>query len=470
MSVLNNSFVLEINGIEWTNFNSFEIDLKYDSIGSTFTIESDYDVNNPMHRKLFSPLKYNRIQIFANVPVGASGTQTTKELVLTGTILNHSTSASKEKSLLGLSGYSITGVLEDCTIDVDSYPLQIDGMNLGEIVAKLIKPFGLGLYIADSINQNLVLGQTLEDPVSNTTPVTPDAPPLATNPDNQTIDTGRYKFTDPNYAPISDDANAKISKIDFKPSETIKEIITKLTSQRNVVLTHDRWGNVILTTLNTNTIVKATYDENENVQPGAPLSSPTTKISLNVNGQALHSKLSIVREASLESDEPGESTIDQLNTDQGSADSGFNFAQTVDPGILNNQIASDSANSEDTGKANIYDGLIYAYRPTMKELSTGENQTAELAVKMLMAAELKNIKLTIDTDRWTWLGPGTPREVIRPNNMISVLSPSNFIFKPTLFFVENVKLKGTTEEITASLECVLPQTFTGDTPSYILSK
>jgi prophage tail gpP-like protein len=426
---MSDSFILEINGKEWTNFNSFEIDLKYDSVASTFSIETDYDVTNPLHLDLFSPLKYRLIKIWANVP-NDNGTQTHRELVLTGTILNHSSSSSKEKSLLGLSGYSITGVLEDCTIDVKDYPLQVDGLDLGEIVTRLIKPFGLGLYISGGVNQDLNLNGTLED-TSN--------------------------------APISADANAKYSKIDFKANETIKEIITKLTSQRNVVLTHDAYGTVILTTLNISSLPKATYSENKPLDVDHPM-TPTTKISLNINGQALHNKLSIVREASLDSNESGQSTID--NSDSNQDDEGLGFSQIVDPGILNNQLVAGHGQSTSTN-----DWLVQAYhRPTMKEQTTGENQTADAAVKMLMASELKNIKLTIDTDRWTWLGKGNARSVIRPNNIIKVNSPSNFIFKDTLFFVENVKLIGTPEAITASLECVLPNTFTGEVPSYIFRK
>jgi prophage tail gpP-like protein len=204
-----------------------------------------------------------------------------------------------------------------------------------------------------------------------------------------------------------------IKKEDLKSTDTIKDYISKLTTQKNIVLSHDRYGNIVITKLKLDTRPKAQYIEG----------IPSVKMSLSCNGQAMHSKISVLKQASVESDEAGQ----QVTTN----------------------------------------GLIQAYRPTVKEQTSGDNADTENAAKMIRASELKNLKLTIETDRWRWVGKGHKIEVIRPNNIIEVISPSNFMSKPVKWFVESVNLKGNTSDITATLTCVLPETFTGETPKYI---
>ena len=92
----------------------------------------------------------------------------------------------------------------------------------------------------------------------------------------------------------------------------------------------------------------------------------------------------------------------------------------------------------------------------------------EDAAKNQRAAELKNIRLKIRTSQWEWPINGST-EVMRPNNVIGVISPENFIFNKTNFFVERVKLILDEKKEVAELDCVLPQVFSNEDPPNIFS-
>jgi prophage tail gpP-like protein len=338
---------LKIQGQHFKFWNNFSLNLVYNSLGSTFSFEGL--TITPDQKRLFMPLSYHRCEVLF-------GTQK----LLTGTLLNTGTGVENTISLNGISGYSLPGVLEDCEIPLDVYPLQFDNMSVKDIVEKLIKPFGLALVVDSSVEAEV---------------------------------------------------NKKIDTIAAEPDEKIKSFFEKLCKNKNVVLTHNEHGNVVLTRIREGQSV-ATYIEG----------MPSTSIKLNVNGQGFHSAISTQKEASTGTDVAGEETI---NND-----------------------------------------LIKAYRPTVKKQDSGENDDTANAAKMIRGSELRGISLTIETDRYKWTD-GKTTKIIQPNNLIDVQSPSNYLPKRTRFFVESVTYTGNNEGIKASLKCVLPECYSGEAPKIV---
>ena len=385
-----NEFRLKIKGQEWLYFNKFEVDLKYDSIASSFSFDIVFDPKDKNQLKLFKPLQYPTIEIW-----------TLKELVITGTIMNTCSSIAKEISLISCAGYSKSGILEDCTIDLNQYPLQYANMNLKEITQQLCKPFGLGVIVNNGVDLIIKKGsEQLESNTQTNQMAQPEG--VLRKSDNPDIATDEG----------SSEVETQMPVTETQEISTIKEFIASLCSQKNVILTHDRWANVVITKPVTNAIPVATYIEG----------IPTTKISLDVNGQEVHSKINIIRQQSLETDATGQ------------------------------EVAVNS--------------LVNKYRPLTKVLNNGQNTDAKTTAAMVRGEELKSIKLTIETDRWFLTGD-TGRKLIRPNNCIWVISPSNFMPKKTKWFIETVHFTATTEGVSAVLTCVLPETFTGATPQNI---
>lgn len=338
---------LKISGRKFDFFNSFELNLSFNSIASTFSFEGL--IFDEETKELFKPLSYKQAEVFFD-----------DELLLTGTILNISTSAESQESLASISGYSKTGILEDCNIPVSLYPLQFDKLTIKEITNKLLGPFSIKLVIDDLARPE--------------------------------IDKKYDKST----------ADVEIS---------IKGYIEELTKQRNVILSHTSEGNLLMTKINVKQQPIATFEEG----------IPATKISLNVDGQNFHSEITVQKQASLDIDNPGEYTI------------------------LND--------------------LVSSYRPFTKEQVEGNNNDTEKSAYTELASELRNISLTIFTDRWKLEN----EQIIKPNSIIEVLSPTNFINNKTRFFVENVTYSGNNEGIRATIECVLPEVYSGQKPINIFA-
>lgn len=226
---------IKIGGQRFDNWNNFKISLVYNSIASTFSF--DGLILTQDRKKLFKPLSYHTCQVYFG-----------NELLLTGTILNTSTSVSSNINLGSISGYSKPGILDDCSIPLESYPLQFDGLTLKEISEKLCKPFNIGISITDN---------------------------------------------------VKDSMNEKYDTITADEEKTVKDFICELAIQKNIIVTHNAKGELVFTRLNIDKPSIATFLEG----------IPTTNISLSCNGQGLHSNITAQKQASIDIDSSGEETI-----------------------------------------------------------------------------------------------------------------------------------------------------------------
>jgi prophage tail gpP-like protein len=213
---------------------------------------------------------------------------------------------------------------------------------------------------------------------------------------------------------VTADMDKKYDKSTADASQTVKDYLCELAKQRNIVITHTNGGALLFTRAKSDKQSIATYTEGK----------PSTKISLSCNGQGIHSDITVQKQATIETDIAGEETV------------------------KNN--------------------LIKIFRPTVIAQSSGDNDDTSNSAKMIRASELRNITLSVETDRWKWYD-GKKLYMIKPNEIIEVESPSNFINKRTRFFVESVELSGNQEGVNAVINCVLPETYSGDEPKNIFA-
>ena len=125
---------LKISGKRFDFFNQFNLSLEFNSFASTFSFQGL--IKNEEQKQLFKPLSYADIQVLFR-----------DEVLLTGIVLNISTSIENQLNLGGISGYSKTGVLEDCEVPLTVYPIQFDNLSLKQITEKIIKPFVIKLVV-----------------------------------------------------------------------------------------------------------------------------------------------------------------------------------------------------------------------------------------------------------------------------------------------------------------------------------
>lgn len=329
-------------------FNNFSLNLKYDSMASTFAFDFYFDPKNREHAEMAC------VSHFHEAIVEHNG-----ETLVTGYILSQIFKSAAKKQLAQFGGYSLPGVFEDCEIPTTLYPLQADGLSLKQIAQKLIQPFKLKMVVDPSVESKM---------------------------------------------------NSVIKKTTASESQNIKSYLTELAAQRDIVITHDEQGRIVFTKAKTD--LKPLFHIEQGVVLG-------TEISLSFNGQQIHSHITVQKQASSEGGNAGEYTI-----------------------------------------ANPYCPIVY--RPKVTSQTSGDDVTIEETAKNALAAELKNIVLTITTDRWEVDG-----KIIKPNNIITVTNPEIFIYKKTEWFIESISFTGDTKKTTAVLTCVLPEVYNGKTPKNI---
>lgn len=230
---------IKVNGSDYLFFNDITITLNLDAVASSFSFEARFNPNNRIHRELFRPLGYPTVEIFDNDDI----------LLLTGTVVNQNHKSTAEPNLITVSGYSIPGILQDCTIPTENYPLESLKRSLKDIALRLLSTFDIQLNIAPA---------------------------------------------------VSNEANSIYQKTTAEPGDTISGYLAKLASQKNIVLGHDEKGAVLLYRPNANAQPRQFFEKGRSVSMG-----------WTINGQGLHSSIEVIRQPSEEN--PGVSLQDRAN-------------------------------------------------------------------------------------------------------------------------------------------------------------
>jgi len=210
-------------------FSGYKINSRYDAIASTFELEYFFDPFNNEHKEFSCVGHFHECRLEDN-----------GERLLTGYITSINFEDSANRSMAKISGYSLTGVLEDCQVPPTLYPLQVNGLSLKEVSDKLLAPFGLQSVIHSSVS--VLMNQKFED-------------------------------TEP------------------KENQTIKGFLTELAAQKNIVITHDEYGRLVYTKAQR---TKSRYHFERSVSSGK---IPGVSFSFTFNGQQMHSDIWAIAQA-----------------------------------------------------------------------------------------------------------------------------------------------------------------------------
>jgi len=363
-----------INGRNCENFTGISITRNLDSIASTFGFKVRFNPENDDHKELFKPLQYHKVEIFKDDGV----------LLFTGVILGHAFESDSTSNLLAISGYSLSGILEDVTIPPSMYPLESTGRSLREIANKLCNAYGIEVvYLLDGdadIDSNFTKDVTTKN-VRSFKPKKKKA----------------FK---------SKEADRVFKKTTADSTESVKSYIAKLTSQRNILLSHNAKGQVVMFKPDTNAKPKYYFNKDN-----------TLRMSSQWNGQGMHSIINVVRQPS--KDNAGVSTVD----------------------VAKNP-------------------LIGVFRPTTKVLSSGEDTDTKKAADNELAAELKNITVKVELQ-------GLFDDII-PGDLINIHNHEIYSFAYSRWIVSSITLNKDESSETTSLDLVLPETYNGEIPKPIL--
>lgn len=280
------------------------------------------------------------------------------ETVLTGMITSQRYSSGSKKKLSVLAGYSLPGILEDC--DIPPIGLQSDRLNLRQIAEKYLKPFNIKMAIRSTA------AAAMEE---------------------------------------------VYEEITAKADGAVKNFLSELAAQKNITITYDEFGRLVFTK----------FAQNQKPIFHFQDSTPSTEISLNFDGRAVHSHIYAIRQEDID---------EQIESSESIIRNTYVFPAAV-------------------------------YRPrVIVQSSSKDTDVVELA-KHERARELKALSVDIETDRWI-----LNNKIIRPGNVVSITSPENFLYKRTDFMISSVELRGTPEKATASIHCVPKEVYTGAEPIY----
>lgn len=343
-----------IKNIEIDYFNSINLNISFDSIASSFDVSFYFDPNNEIHKKVAGVSQYNLIKIYNE-----------NDLIFTGFVINHKFTSQGEKTLINISGYSVSGVLEDCQFPTEYYPLETENLTLKQIAERFVYPFRINVIVDSTVSAKM---------------------------------------------------NKKIGKTKAEPSQSVKDYLVSLATQRDVIMTHNSKGELLFTKAYTNTVPILNFEEN----------TVGTNFELSFNGQGLHSHITVIKQA------------DKDNTNA-------TEAQILNPFVPRGNNTR-------------------VYRPLVAIIDSGSQETAKKAAKNIRANEIKNIKLTITTDTWYY---GIDNKLIKPNKTITILNKDLYIYKKSIWFIESVSYSGNPESQTTVLNCVLPCCYDGSEPQNI---
>lgn len=215
-------------------FDNVEVTMSFDAIASTFGFGFYFNVENNIQRDLAV------MGLYPDCRVEENG-----EVLIYGTIVSNSFNSNPSKSVLPITGYSKTGVLQDCTAPLETYPLQSDNLSLKEIAQKFTKPYGIGIVIDSEVASRM---------------------------------------------------NEKFDVSKLKPTEVIGSYLSSLASQKNIVLTHDNKGNIAFTTAKTNGKPIAHFET-------------ALGMSLDIDGQSMHRNITVMKQADVDGGNAGQESI-----------------------------------------------------------------------------------------------------------------------------------------------------------------
>ena len=329
-------------------FNDFKFNLVHDSVGSTFSFNFYFDPFDIELKELSCVTHFHEVTLEYN-----------GEIFLTGVLTNQKFTQQSTKTLASFGGYSKPGVLEDCQIPPSIYPLQSNGLSLEQIANKLIRPF--------KRNYNLT---------------------MAIDPNVQSKMSSSFK-------------NSTASA-----TQTIKDYLTTLATQKDIIISHNEKGELYFT--NANTKQKPLFEIDT-----TKATAPAVELSMDYNGQSMHSHITIQKSASADGGNAGSATI-------------------RNPYVIGS-----------------------VYRPKVASQSSGTDNDTASAARRALGNELKSgIKLTIKTDRWIVDG-----KIIKPNNLITVYAPELYLYYKKDWFIESINFEGNNEKTIATINCVLPEVY-----------
>lgn len=415
-------------------YNEVSVNLKYTAVSDTFQFRVLFNPDDATHKKIFKPGTYLTCRVTHN-----------GETLITGTILSHSFTTNEQRGWLNISGYSKSGVLEDCYLPQSKSVKQVwnTGATLYQIANDCCSIFGIKVVV-----------------------------------DNIVADDCNKPYTTPiNY---SDDGNYP----------TVKDFLVELADRVNVIISHMPNGDLLLTRTN----VKGTFDSKvlvlvkptpveQNIQ-GSPASvvpsnsqetfdpkpifhfnghnTPATNMTLQFNGQRMFSDIYVVGQRTVtptQFDAPVTDSVNATGNNDNPTKNVYVKQRLVWEGTFDNPSGFGTLNTNQSNVPYSPDQppapeKYYPIRPVVYYLPNGDDNTPDEAARAKLGTDFQGMTLTIEMQGWELNG-----KLVRPNTLITVQEKDLFLYKSSKWFVNEVNFNGNEKGEWATLVCVIPECY-----------
>jgi hypothetical protein len=404
-----------------TLFNEIELNLKYDSIASTFRLQLFFDPNNHEHAELAAVSHIHECKLYYvhdkpgmyAVGQGPGGKAilglTHDELILTGFMLSQLFIKGPKPTFMEIGGYSKPGVIGDCDFPTKAYPLESIGMSLRQIINQKVLPYfsdpasgGFKFYVKSS----------RADSVFET-----DINKKQTKANSLGLPESMKAFIQS----ASDDTDEPIDKTTGPESQNILSYLKDLAVQKNLILSTDCFGNLIVNVPYTGDS-KGNCDYIFEIGTNSIRAINPLDIKSSYNGQAMFSDIEVVGQAPKDND---------LSGDGGN----MPYAHITNPFVP------------------------IVYRPKVIKISSGTNDDCLRAAIRERSSQLSHANLKIELDK-----PAVNGRFIFPNNMIRVISRDNYFYIPSQWFIEEMNYKLNADGEKATITAVPPGVYDTRTP------
>ena len=126
-----NEVSIMVDGVRFRNWSGMRLLRGLDTVDALDFI-APFDSSAADVRETFRPFSFKPLVL----TVGG-------DVLFTGTLVGVLPVVSAQKKTVSVSGYSVPGVLNDCTAPASVYPIEFNGLALPEIAAALAEPFGI---------------------------------------------------------------------------------------------------------------------------------------------------------------------------------------------------------------------------------------------------------------------------------------------------------------------------------------
>lgn len=390
---------IRVAGVEITKWQNLSLSVIFDSIKSTFSVDIYWNPFDKSMRLVMLPGGYNQVTI-----VSDNG-----QVLFTGVFINPSFKSNSTANLVNLSGYSLTGVLDDVTYSAIVGTTQTSSMTFAQICQTVCD--NLGLRLVDNTNgkSNVVIANI---PVAQ--------------------------------------AESDVTKTDADYTQSAADYLSEIAKELDIVLSHDVFGNLVLN------YQIGTSDPVYNFTQGMP----GVEYTLSVDGSQLHSTIT----AASQSDHLGtisdtKSVTNPFVAPQG----GFNYrtAAMNEPNNVNIAgLGLVKKSPTQPGQLRIMREYNTGYRPTTIMQQATDPPNLQDVANQALADELTAIVLTVKVNRWE-----LNSKIVPVASVISVQNPELYLFNKANFFIRQIDYSGDSAESMATYICTVPEAYNGAVPT-----